>query len=114
MYERSYGYKYEEGGKLDTAAIAKLIRREIKAASPRGPAARALDLLGRTWTGSAAAARSTSREGLRGCLDAVPRLQGRHAPRLPGRRLDATGCGNPWCKAGGEHKDKPGARSTRC
>jgi hypothetical protein len=28
---------------------------------------------------------------------------------LPGGGWTATGCGNPWCKAGGEHKDKTGA-----
>jgi hypothetical protein len=109
VYERSYGYQYEEGGKLDTAAIAKLIRRDIKTATREG-------LLPDRWTYSVTMDRFSGGSSIdvrvKDCADAwMPcpgyRVGTRH--ELPGGGWTATGCGNPWCKAGGEHKDKTGA-----
>lgn len=109
MYERSYGYRYEEGGKLDTAEIAKLIRQEIKAAVREG-------LLPERWKYSVSTERfaggSSIDARVKNCADAWM--------LCPGYRIDtrhdyedgswtATGCGNPWCKAGGEFKDREGA-----
>lgn len=107
--ERSYGYKYDEGGKLDTAAIAKLIRQEIKTAVSEG-------LLPERWTYSVRTERFSGGSSIdvdvKGCADAWIACPGykigtRH--EWPDGSYTATGCGNPWCKAGGEFKDKPGA-----
>lgn len=111
MYERSYGYKYEEGTKLSTAGIAKLIRAEIKTAIGEG-------LLPERWTYSV---RSESFSGgssigvsVKNCADAWVECPGykigsKH--ELPGGGWTATGCGNVWCKVGGEHKDLAGAET---
>lgn len=111
MYERSYGYLYEEGGKLDTAAIAKLIRKEIKAAIGEG-------LLPDRWSYSVKTDRFSGGSSIdvrvKNCADAWMPCPGYKV----GTRHDhgdgcwtAAGCGNPWCKAGGEHKDNPAAES---
>jgi hypothetical protein len=39
----------------------------------------------------------------------APATRSARATSSPAAAGSATGCGNPWCKAGGEHKDKPGA-----
>lgn len=110
MYERSYGYRYEEGGKLDTAAIAKLIRRDIKTAIFEG-------LLPCRWSYSVKTDRFAGGSSIdirvKDCADAwMPcpgyKVGSRHD--LPNGGWTATGCGDPWCKAGGIHKDLPGAQ----
>lgn len=110
MYERSYGYLYSEGGNLDTAAIAKLIRADIKTAVSEG-------LLPDRWTYSVRIERfsggSSIDVGVKNCADAWTPCPGykigtRHD--LPGGGWTATGCGNPWCKVGGVHKDLEGAQ----
>lgn len=110
MDGRSYGYKYEEGGKLDTAAIAKLIRGEIKTAVREG-------LLPERWSYSVKTDRFAGGSSIdvkvKDCADAWMPCPGYRV----GTRRDfadggwvASGCPDPWCKAGGEHKDKPGAQ----
>lgn len=109
MYERSYGYQYEKGGKLDTAAIAKLIRQDIKTAIGEG-------LLPDRWAYSVQTERFSGGSSIdvrvKNCADAWMPCPGYKV----GTRHDldnggwvATGCGNAWCKAGGEHKDSPHA-----
>lgn len=109
MYERSYGYKYAEGGKLDTAAIAKLIRKDIKTAIKDG-------LLPERWKYSVKIDRfsggSSIGVSVKDCADAWVTCPGY---KIGSKRefeggWTATGCGDPWCKAGGEFKDRPEAR----
>lgn len=110
MYERSYGYKYEEGDRLTTAEIAKLVRKDIKQAVAEG-------LLPERWTYSV---RSDSFAGgtsldirVKGCADAWMPCPGyKVGSKREGTdgSWSATGCSNPWCKAGGVHRDKPGAQ----
>ena len=109
MYERSYGYKYDEGGKLDTAAIAKLIRQDVKTTVREG-------LLPERWAYSVVMDRFSGGSSIdvrvKNCADAWMPCPGykvgtRH--ELPDGGWVATGCGNAWCKAGGEHKDSPHA-----
>lgn len=109
MYERSYGYKYAEGGKLDTAAIAKLIRAEIKTAVSEG-------LLPERWSYSVKIDRFSGGSSIdvtvKGCADAwitCPGYKIGSKRDLPGGGWTAIGCGNVWCKAGGEFRDRPGA-----
>jgi len=109
MYERNYGYKYETGGKLDTAAIAKLIRADVKTAVSEG-------LLPARWSYSVKIDRfaggSSIDVSVKNCADAwveCPGYKLGSQQELPSGGWTATACGNPWCKAGGIHKDKPGA-----
>lgn len=109
MYERSYGYRYEEGTKLSTVEIAKLIRKAIKQEIGEG-------LLPERWKYSV---RSDSFAGgssidvrVTDCADAwvvCPGYKIGSKVEHEGGGWTATGCGNPWCKAGGEHRDLPGA-----
>jgi hypothetical protein len=101
MYERSYGYKYEEGGKLDTAAIAKLIRRDIKTAIREG-------MLPDRWKYSVTIDRFAGGSSIdvrvKDCADAWMACPGyrigtRHD--LPSGGYTATACGRPDCT--GEH-----------
>lgn len=101
MYERSYGYKYGEGGKLDTAAIAKLIRADIKTAISEG-------FLPDRWSYSVRIDRfsggSSIDVSVKDCADAWMSCPGykvgsRHDH--PNGGWTATACGNAWCKAGG-------------
>lgn len=110
MYERTYGYRYEEGGKLSTTEIAKLIRQEIKIAIKEG-------LLPAHWKYSVKsqyfAGGSSIDVSVKNCADAwmpCPGYQIGTKHELPGGGRTATGCGNPWCKAGGEFKDRPEAQ----
>jgi hypothetical protein len=107
MYERSYGYKYGEGGKLDTAAIAKLIRQDIKTAVSEG-------LLPARWAYSVRTDRFSGGSSIdvevKNCADAWMPCPGYKVGTR--RDLDnggwvATGCGNPWCKV--SNPDKAGA-----
>lgn len=98
MYERSYGYRYEEGEKLSTPEIAKLIRKEIKTAIGEG-------LLPARWKYSV---RSESFSGgssidvrVKDCADAWMPCPGYQRLSGGGR----AGCRNAWCKAGGIHMD---------
>lgn len=105
MYERSYGDKYADlGGKYQPAAfIAKLMRQDIRAAL----AADALP--------GSAANYSVKIENYSGGRSI--RIKAVDMPELwvqcPGYRVSAMGghygCGNSWCKAGGEHRDHPSA-----
>ena len=111
MYERSYGYLYSEGGRLDTAAIAKLIRRDIKTAIAEG-------LLPDRWTYSVSTSRGSMCSAIdvrvKDCADAwmpCPGYKIGTRQELPNGGWIATGCGDPWCKAGGEHKDHPNAQA---
>jgi hypothetical protein len=108
MYERSYGYLYEEGGLLDTAQIAKLIRKDIKTAVREG-------MLPDRWTysvrtrrfagGTAIDIRVKNTDAWQQC----PGYKIGTKHDLPGGGWTATGCGNVWCKAGGQYKDEPSA-----
>lgn len=110
MYERSYGYKYAEGGGLDTAAIAKLIRKDIKTAVSEG-------LLPDRWKYSVTISRFAGGSSIdvrvKNCADAWTPCPG-YVPgtrsELPGGGWTARGCPDVWCKAGGAFKDKPGAQ----
>ncbi len=92
MYERSYGYRYDEAS--GTAAdIAKRIRADIKQAVEEG-------LLPNRWRYSV---RSDSFSGgqsiditVKGCADAW-------------KDCDRSSCPNPWCAHGGIHRDLAGA-----
>jgi hypothetical protein len=108
-YERSYGYLYSEGGRLDTAAIAKLIRRDIKTAVSEG-------LLPARWRYSVRIDRFSGGSSIdvrvKNCADAwIPcpgyKVGTRH--NHPDGGWSATGCGNVWCDVGGEYKDSPHA-----
>ena len=109
MYERQYGYKYEEGGRLDTAAVAKLIRRDVKAAVRDG-------MLPARWKYSVTISRFSGGSAIdvrvKDCADAwIPcpgyKVGSRH--QWPDGGWTATGCGNVWCKKGGQYRDQPGA-----
>jgi hypothetical protein len=109
MYERSYGYKYAEGERLSTVEIAKLIRKEIKTAISEG-------LLPERWAYSVTSEYFSGGSSIdvrvKNCADAwmpCPGYQVGSRHELPGGGWTATGCGNPWCKAGGVNKDLPGA-----
>jgi len=109
MYERSYGYRYDEGAKLTTAEIAKLIRRDIKTAKDEG-------LLPRTWKYSVRTSRGSMCSAIdvtvRNCADAwqaCPGYKIGSRQELPGGGWTATGCGDVWCKAGGQYRDSPHA-----
>lgn len=100
MYERSYGYLYDElGDRPGVAQIAKAIRSDIKTAQAEG-------LLPTRWTYSV---RSRSYSGgcaidvsVRDCTDAWQPCDGskpgsRHT--FPDGSSVATGCPDPWCAA---------------
>lgn len=113
MYERSYGYKYEEQKNLTTTEIAKLIRKDIKREIKDGmlPARWKYSVRTRYFAGG-----SSIDIRVRDCADAwieCPgyRIGSRH--ECSDGSWSAAGCGNPWCKAGGVHKDKPGAQTHR-
>lgn len=99
MYERTYGYRYREQDGLSTAQIAKLIRADIKTAINEG-------LLPERWRYSVRSERFAGGTSIditvRDCADAWTECDGTANGGL-------TGCRNPWCAAGGIHKDKPGA-----
>lgn len=103
MYERSYGYKYTEGGRLDTAAIAKLIRADIKTAISEG-------MLPERWKYSVRIDRfaggSSIDVSVKHCADAWMPCPGHRTLSSGG----LAGCPDPWCKAGGIHRDLPDAR----
>jgi hypothetical protein len=111
MYERSYGYKYEEGAKLTTPEIAKAIRAQIK----QEVAAGMLPARWRYSVKSASFAGGSSIDvSVKDCADAwveCPgyRIGSRH--ETPDGGWTATGCGNVWCKVGGQYKDQPGAEA---
>jgi hypothetical protein len=99
MYERSYGYKYAEGGRLDTAAIAKLIRADIKTAIAEG-------MLPDRWSYSVRTRRFSGGSAIdvrvKGCADAWM--------QCPGITSRGTCCRDVWCKAGGQYRDHPSAQ----
>lgn len=97
MYERSYGYKYEQQQGLSTTEIAKLIRRDIKTAQKEG-------LLPTHWKYSVRttyfAGGSSIEVRVKNCADAWQVCQG----IVPGsERTLADGswtartCANVWC-----------------
>lgn len=109
MYERSYGYKYEEGERLSTTEIAKLIRADIKTAVRDGMLPAEWKYTVRTSYGANC---SSIDVGVENCADAWVQCPGykigsRH--ELEGGGWTAAGCGNVWCKAGGQYKDDAGA-----
>lgn len=109
MYERSHGYKYDEGGNLPTVQIAKLIRADIKTAISEGllPARWTYTVRSHSFSGG-----SSIDVGVKNCADAwmpCPGYKIGTKHDLPGGGWTATGCGNVWCKVGGLHKDLPGA-----
>ena len=105
MYERSYGSRYGEPGEryASAATIAKMIRRDIKNAIAKGErpgGARNYSVRSRSYSGGQA-------------IDIVARDLDGMWEVCPGYRESETGgrygCGVPWCKNGGEHKDSPHA-----
>ena len=106
MYDRSYGAKYDEPGKYARVAdIAKLIRRDIKAAIAAG------ELPGRI---SDYRVRSESYSGGQSIRVRLlkPELYEVCKGIVPGSDDDGYGrfCGDPWCAEGGIHRDAPHAR----
>lgn len=112
MYERSYGYLYEQIGERPTTThIAAAIRQDIKTAKAEG-------LLPNHWRYSVRtryfAGGSSIDVDVKACEDAWQECDGmkvgsRH--RLPSGTVVGTGCGNVWCKAGGQYKDSPSAET---
>jgi hypothetical protein len=113
MYERSYGSKYAElGGYQPASHIAKLMRADIKAAIAAG------ELPGSPKDYSVrvenySMGRSIHIE-LRGhthlwqvCEGIVPGSETPFADGSDG--YTAMGCGNVWCKNGGQYADSPHA-----
>ena len=96
MYERSYGYRYEEPAKSATNAdIAKMIRRDVKQAQEEG-------LLPPRWTYSVRSDHLAIDVDVRDCPDAWQPCDG----TVPGSRREypdgsstATGCPDVWCAA---------------
>lgn len=96
MYERSYGYRYEEVKDMTTVEIAKAIRADIKQAKAEG-------LLPTRWTYSVRTDHGTSIDvDVRDCPDAWQPCDG----TVPGSRRTypdgsstATGCPDVWCAA---------------
>ncbi len=98
MYERSYGYRYEEAAKLSTVEIAKRMRSEIKQEVAAGmlPARWRYSVKSDSFAGG-----SSIDISVKDCADAwMP---------CPGHNGRGAGCPNPWCKAGGIHRDLPAA-----
>lgn len=110
MYEKSFGYLYEQLGEYPrTADIARAIRADIKQAKAEG-------LLPEHWSYSV---RSSNFAGgcavdvtVKSCADAWQECDGMKVgsrQTLPSGTVVGTGCGNVWCKAGGQYKDHPSA-----
>lgn len=106
MYERDYGYKYNDPAATSSTAIAKLIRADIKQATQEG-------LLPKHWKYSVRTAYFSGGSSIevmvRNCADAWQDCDGGSKHAYPGGGWSATGCPNAWCKAGGIHKDHPSA-----
>lgn len=108
MYERSYGYRYQELGDHPSAAqIAKAVRGDIKQAVSEGllPAHWSYSVTSETFAGG-----QSVNVDVRDCADAWQECDG----SVPGSKRDhgngvstATACGNFWCKAA--YPDKAGA-----
>ncbi len=106
-YERSYGAKYAEPAQYASAAdIAKLIRRDIKAAIAAGDlpgTAKNYSVRSRSYSGGQAI--DIAAKGLDGMYQVCDGI-------VPGSEdgYGAHACGNVWCKAGGQYKDSPSAQ----
>ena len=94
MYERSYGYKYDEA-KGSATDIAKMIRADIKQAVAEG-------LLPSRWRYSVKTRYASIDVEVKNCADAWIECDG----SMPGTRhvwpdgsSTATRCPNVWCKA---------------
>ncbi len=79
MYERSYGYRYDEAKNASATDIAKLIRRDIKQAQEEG-------LLSSNWSYSVRSDSNSIDLEVRDCADAW-------------RECDGRNCHNVWCAA---------------
>lgn len=94
MYERSYGYKYEEAADKYGAELAKLIRADIKQAIGEG-------LLPAKWKYSVQTRHGSMMQAIdvtvKGCADAW-------------KPCDRRTCADPWCKSGGMHRELEGAK----
>jgi hypothetical protein len=103
MYEKTYGYRYEElGTSPRTADIARAIRADIKRAKAEGllPARWTYSVRSRNFTGGCAVDVT-----VKNCPDAWQECDG----IVPGSRQPtpsggwtAIPCGNVWCKASGD------------
>lgn len=105
MYERRYGARYNEPAQYASAAeIAKLIRRDIKAAIAAG------DLPGRASDYRVRSERYSGGQSIN-VVALLPDLWQVCEGIVPGSEdgYGARSCGDPWCKAGGS--EFPGARS---
>lgn len=105
MYERHYGARYDEPARYASAAdIAKLIRRDIKAAIAAG------DLPGRASDYRVRSDRFSGGQSIHIRL-LMPDLYEVCKGIVPGSEdgYGARSCGDPWCKAGGIHADSPHA-----
>lgn len=97
MYERSYGYKYEEQTGLSNAEVAKLIRADIKTAIKEG-------LLPDRWKYSVRSDHLAIRVRVKDCADVWRECDGMKPGSkryYPDGTWTATGCPDPWCKAAG-------------
>jgi antirestriction protein len=114
MYERAYGDKCAHGWR-DAAQIAKAIRLDIKEAIAAG------DLPGgpknyrvRTRKYSGGQAIDVSAVGLDGMYQQCEGIKpGSKRPFESGEGWTAMGCGNVWCKAGGQYRDSEHAKYHR-
>jgi hypothetical protein len=111
MYERSYGYKYEQQKGLSTTDIAKLIRADIKRAIRDGmlPERWKYSVVSESFSGG-----SSINVRVKDCADAWTECEG----IVPGSRRTfedgssvATGCPNMWCAARGDAREGATAHS---
>lgn len=79
MYERQYGYRYDEVSGATCGDIAKMVRRDIKQAQEEG-------LLPSRWSYSVRSDTNSISVEVRDCLDAW-------------RDCDGLNCHNVWCSA---------------
>lgn len=116
MYERSYGPKYNIPHKYASAAeIAKHIRADIKAAIKVGSlpgAPRNYRVQSKTFSGGQSInIRAVGLDGMwQQCDGTIPGTQDVYTDENGDIRFGpADTCRDYWCKAGGAHKDLPGA-----
>lgn len=112
MTTRHKGYMYDNLGDAPTTAqIAAAIRADVKTAVAEG-------LLPRQWRYSVRsrlfAGGSAIDVQVKSCPDAWQECDGMRVGSrrtLPDGTVTGTGCGNVWCKAGGQYRDQPYAET---
>lgn len=116
MYERSYGSRYNEPGSRDAAVIAKLMRRDIKdavkAGKLPGKASNYSVRIDKYSGGQSISILAIDLDGMyQKCEGFKPGSQEVYLADDGSIKFSSSlSCGDPWCKAGGMHKDLPHAR----